>query len=69
LVEGGADTQDGTASNNDNGQEIKKLNQDITNNIPARRLRKPPITRRDDFLWLERRQGKPSLTKEEDLIC
>jgi hypothetical protein len=66
LTEGGPDIQDGTAFQKDIGQEIKK--QDGTNNIPARRLRKPPTTRRDDFLWMDGRQEKPSITKEEDLV-
>jgi hypothetical protein len=38
------------------------------NNIPARRLRKPPTTRKEDFLWMDRRQEKPSITKEKDLV-
>jgi hypothetical protein len=59
------DTQDCTAFQNDRNQELK---QDVNIAISSQRLRKPPIMRRGDFLWMGRRQEKPPATTEEDPV-
>jgi hypothetical protein len=60
LNKGRVDTQDYTAFQNDRRQELKR---DVNIAISSRRLRKLPITRRDDFLWMDRRQEKPPSNK------
>jgi hypothetical protein len=64
--EGRVNTQECTAFQKDRCQEVK---QDGTTTISSRRLRKPPTTRRDDFLWMDRRQEKPPTKREEDFVC
>jgi hypothetical protein len=29
------------------------LNEDVTTTVPSKRIRKPPVTRKDDFLWMD----------------
>lgn len=49
LKRGMVDTQEGNVLQRDRCQD---QNQDTTTTMPSRRLRKPPSTRRDDFLWM-----------------
>jgi hypothetical protein len=57
--------QDYAASQKGKGQELK---QDVTTSISSRRLSKPATARRDDFLWMDRRQRKLPTTKEENPV-
>jgi hypothetical protein len=65
LNKGRVDTQDCTAFQNDRSQELKQV---VNIVISSQRLCKPPLTRRDDFLWMDRRQKKPPATREEDPV-
>lgn len=42
--------------------------QDVTNTVSTRRLRKPPIEKRDDFLGMDKKRRKFPTTKEKDLV-
>jgi hypothetical protein len=32
---------------------LQDLNDDVTTTVPSKRIRKPPVTRKDDFLWMD----------------
>ncbi|PNF23918.1 hypothetical protein B7P43_G12843 [Cryptotermes secundus] len=65
LNKGKVEIQDFSMSQKGKDQEPK---QDVTNTVSTRRLRKPPIEKRDDFLGMDKKRRKFPTTKEKDLV-